>query len=334
MKLSASLYSSKQSSLLDAAKELEAYGVDFWHIDSIENFSVFEDISALAGVSGTPIDLHIIAKQPLDYYPYLEAENIKRISFQIEELGAEFSFPKIKNKQIGLAVQIHHPSLFETVNRYIDQVDFVLLMMTTPGVSGGKFEQSHFNTIRQLVRQFPNIEWCVDGGVNHEIAYILRLMGVQTVVIGSYLLNHANMAQAIMQIRSHHVRSEYHVLDFCIPREHLPIVSSDADVKTMLTTMHTYQLGIVFCIDGNGSFIGIISNADVRRILIDGNFSYDLAISSFLNTQPKFISDQSSTSDMIEYISKISFPILVLPVLSADRKLRGAVSFHKLLKEE
>jgi pentose-5-phosphate-3-epimerase len=81
---------------LDAAKELEAYGVDFWHIDSIENFSVFEDISALAGVSGTPIDLHIIAKQPLDYYPYLEAENIKRISFQIEELGAEFSFPKIK----------------------------------------------------------------------------------------------------------------------------------------------------------------------------------------------------------------------------------------------
>jgi arabinose-5-phosphate isomerase len=98
--------------------------------------------------------------------------------------------------------------------------------------------------------------------------------------------------------------------------------------------MHAYQLGIVFCLDGEGTLTGIISNADVRRILIEGNFSYDLAISSFLNTQPKFISDQSSTSDMIEYISKISFPILVLPVLSADRKLRGAVSFHKLLKEE
>lgn len=334
MKLSASLYSSKQSSLLDAAKELEAYGVDYWHIDSIENFSVFEDISALASASETPVDLHIITKQPLNYYPYLVPDNIKRISFQIEELDSDFAFPKLKDKKIGLAIQIHHPSLFEMVDRYKDQVDFVLLMMTTPGVSGGRFDQSHFNTIRQLVRQFPTIEWCVDGGVNHEIAYILRLMGVQSVVIGSYLLNHTNMGQAIVQIRSHHVRSEYHVLDFCIPLEHLPIVSASADVKTMLTTMQTYQLGIVFCLDGEGKLLGIISNADVRRVLIEGNFSYDIAISLFLNTQPKFISDQSSTSDMIEYISKISFPILVLPVLSDDRKLKGAVSFHKLLKEE
>jgi pentose-5-phosphate-3-epimerase len=334
LKLSASLYSSKQSSLLDAAKELEAYGVDFWHIDSIENFSVFEDISALGLASETLIDLHIITKQPLNYYPHLGLKNIKRISFQIENLDADFSFPKLKDKQIGLAIQIHHPNPFETVKRYMHQVDFVLLMMTTPGISGGKFDQSHFNTIRQLVREFPNIEWCVDGGVNHEIAYILRLIGVQSVVIGSYLLNHTNMAQAIMQIRSHHVRSEYHVLDFCIPWEHLPIISEDADVKAMLTTMHAFQLGIVFCLDSEARLIGIISNADVRRVLIEGNFSYDLAISSFLNAEPKFISDQSSTSDMIEYISKISFPILVLPVLSDDRKLKGAVSFHKLLKEE
>ena len=124
MKLSASLYSSKQSSLLDAAKELEAYGVDYWHIDSIENFSVFEDISALASASETPVDLHIITKQPLNYYPYLVPDNIKRISFQIEELDSDFAFPKLKDKKIGLAIQIHHPSLFEMVDRYKDQVDF------------------------------------------------------------------------------------------------------------------------------------------------------------------------------------------------------------------
>ena len=43
--------------------------------------------------------------------------------------------------------------------------------------------------------------------------------------------------------------------------------------------------------------------------------------------------DTDSTADVIDYIQKINFPILVLPVLDINKKLVGAVSFHKLLKE-
>lgn len=334
MKLSASLYSSKHTSLLEAAAELEPYMVDYWHIDSREDFSVFKDIDLLNEVSVTPVDLHIITKNPSSFLSDIKRENIRRIAFQIEEIEGEFLFPNLENKEVGLAIMIGHPELEETIARFENQVDFVLLMMTTPGISGGKFDKSHFATVSSLVHNFPNIKWCIDGGVNHEISYILRLIGVQSAVVGSYLLNHKNMAQAILQIRSNHVRSEYQVKDFCIEKENLPIVSETITVVELLTIIQKYKLGIAFCVNQHGVLEGVISNADVRKVLIDGQFRYNMSIQDFVNRNPKNIQDTDSTADMIEYIRKVNFPILVLPVLGVNRKLKGAISFHKLLKEE
>jgi CBS domain-containing protein len=207
-------------------------------------------------------------------------------------------------------------------------------MMTTPGVSGGRFDQNHFATVSNLVHKFPNIQWCIDGGVNHEISYILRLIGVHSAVVGSYLLNHENMAQAIMQIRSNHVRSEYQVRDFCIAKENLPLVNEATSVVELLSIIQQHQLGIAFYVNRDGILEGVISNADIRRVLIEGKFSYEMSILDFVNKSPKCILESDSTASMIEYIRKINFPILVLPVLDNDRRLKGAISFHKLLKEE
>jgi ribulose-phosphate 3-epimerase len=334
LKLSASLYSSKQSTLLDAAAELEPYMVDYWHIDSREDFSVFADIDKLSAISTIPVDLHIITKEPDTFFSELNRENIRRVAFQIEEIEVAFSFPRIEGKELGLAIMIGHPELEKTIALYESQVDFVLLMMTTPGVSGGRFDKTHFAKISQLVQKFPNVHWCIDGGVNHEISYILRLIGVQSAVIGSFLLNHENMAQAILQIRSNHVRSEYQVKDFCIAIENLPIVKETTSVVELLTIIQQYQLGIAFYLNREGDFGGVISNADVRRVLIQGKFNYEMSIQDFVNRNPKCIHETDSTTDMIEFIRKINFPILVLPVLDSNKKLNGAISFHKLLKEE
>ena len=334
MKLSASLYSSKQTSLMEAAAELEPYLVDYWHIDSREDFSVLKDIDQLSRFSAVPVDLHIVSKNPASFFTELERENIRRIAFQIEEIEGDFSFPKIDRKEVGLAITIGHQDLDAKISHYKNQVDFILLMMTTPGVSGGRFDKSHFATISRLIRKFPTIQWCIDGGVNHEISYILRLIGVQSAVVGSFLLNHENMAQAIMQIRSHHVRSEYQVRDFCIVKENLPIVNETTSVVDLLSIIQKFQLGIAFCVNDNGILEGVISNADIRKVLIEGKFSYEMSIQKFVNKNPRYISETNSTADMIDYIQKINFPILVLPILDKNKQLFGAISFHKLLKED
>jgi Mg/Co/Ni transporter MgtE len=59
-----------------------------------------------------------------------------------------------------------------------------------------------------------------------------------------------------------------------------------------------------------------------------------MSIQDFVNRNPKYIHETDSTTDMIEFIRKINFPILVLPLLDQHKRLKGAISFHKLLKEE
>lgn len=334
MKISASLYSSKHVTLLDAARELEPYYIDFWHIDSREDFKVFEDIDKLSQFSKVPVDLHIIAKQPSVFFKDLERKLIRRVSFQIENIEEEIHFPSAVDKEWGLAITIGHPNIEEVIATYKNHVSFILLMMTTPGVSGGHFDKAYFQKIGKLIRQFPAIQWCIDGGVNHEISYILRLIGVQNIVIGSYLLNHENMAQAILQLRSNYVKSEYQVKDFCIANEDLPLVKSKTSVVDLLTIIQNYQLGIAFYVDDSNRLLGIISNADIRKVLIEGNFNYNMSVHHFVNSNPKYILEDTSTAEMIEYIQSVAFPILVLPVLNTEHILKGAVSFHKLLKEE
>lgn len=334
MKLSASLYSNKSLSLVDAAKELEPYQVDYWHIDTIEDLSVFEDIDRLAITSNIPVDIHIISASPQNYLPYLHKPIIRRISFQIEQVNEDFTFPTLIEKEMGLAIQITHPDIVDIISRYEHQVDFVLLMMTTPGISGGSFRRENFSLIRRLVNQFPNLDWCIDGGVNHEISYILRLIGVQSIVVGSYLMNHRNMAEAILNIRSNYVRSEYQLADFQIPLEQLPIVYLSDNVTQLLQKVNDYKLGIAFCIDNDGKLVGIVSNADIRKVLLQGNFSYQMGIEPFINNNPKRVIDTQTTADMIDLIYQTPFPILILPIVNKDEKLTGAISFHKLLKEE
>lgn len=320
--------------MIDSAKELDSLMVDYWHIDSREDIRVFEDIDRLGSISNTPADVHIISENPALFIPELNRPNIARVSFQIEEIIGEFHLPKLIGKEVGIAIHINHTHIEKTIERYIEDVDFVLLMMTTPGVSGGRFESEYFSKIQSLIRAFPNTQWCVDGGVNHEISYILRLIGVQSVVVGSYLMNHQNMAQAILQIRSNYVRSEFKVGDFCIATTQLPIVDSNTNVIQLLETMQSYKLGMAFYNDPDGRFVGIISNADIRKVLISGHFSYDMNIECFVNKNPKYIEKTYTTAEMIEYIQSIPFPILVLPIVNTQGMLYGAISFHKLLKED
>lgn len=334
MKISASLYSQKTKCILETVEELEAYFVDYWHIDSIENIAVFDDIREIQAISTIPIDLHIISKDPSQFYNQIEDTKINRVSFQVEELDNDFIFPKFEHTKSGLAIQIGHEIIEDKINQYHNSIDFILLMMTTPGISGGKFEKNYFSTIRKLVEKFPNIQWCVDGGVNHEISYILRLIGIQSIVVGSYLMSQDRMAQAILQIRSHRVKSDYLVEDYCISIENLPIIYPNESVQSMLIKMDKSGLGTVFCLDFTDKFLGIITNADIRKELLTGDFNYDTPISKLLNSTPKLISATQTTAEMIDYIDSVPFPVLVLPIIAKNGTLMGAISFHKLLKED
>jgi ribulose-phosphate 3-epimerase len=163
MKISASIYSAKAASLPALLKELDNHGVNLLHVDCNDDPKVFADIEQINQLSNTPVDLHIISSTPEKYFEAIAAANPLQVSFQYENFPAPIDFPKNRNYKIGLAItSATNIDVFES---YQAQCDYILLMTTTPGQSGGTFDKNTFLRIREFQKRFPKIPVQVDGGV-------------------------------------------------------------------------------------------------------------------------------------------------------------------------
>lgn len=334
MKISASLYSNKVKSLEDLVKELDALNIDSFHIDCNDNPAVFDDIAQIRKISQTPIDLHIISPDPEKYLDQIVRHEIEYVQFQYEDMkGKNFSLPE-SNTQYGLAVVSDTP--LEVFEQYQEQYAFILLMTTTPGQSGGVFRKDNFNRIRRFGKMFPGKKIHVDGGVNDEVSFILRSMGVDSAVSGSFLVNHTSMGAALMGLKLQEVSSHYQVKDIIIDKADLPVLDiNSCTFQEVLQSIEKYDLGFTLFTNEDQQLAGISSNADVRRGLIKNLTDLNQTrVADVVNPKPISIEEQATISDLLALVTSKPFPILFLPVVNSDHQLTGAVTFNNLIRGE
>lgn len=334
MKISASLYSSKDKPLEDLVQELDELNIDAFHIDCDDDPTVFDDIARIRQISNTPIDLHIISADPEAYLEQIAAHEIEYVQFQYENMeGRRFRLPENKT-QYGLAVVSDTP--LEVFEAYRDDFSFILLMTTTPGQSGGVFRKDNFNRIRRFAKMYPGKKIHVDGGVNDEVSFILRSMGVDSAVSGSFLVNHNSMGAALMGLKMQEVKSHYQVGDMQIDKSHLPVLNLDrCTFREVLQAIEDYDLGFALFTDGNDRLKGIASNADVRRGLLKNMDDLNRTQpADIINTNPISILQDATITDMLALVTSKTFPVLFLPVVNREGFLTGAVTFNNLIRGE
>ncbi|MEX2597776.1 MAG: CBS domain-containing protein [Salibacteraceae bacterium] len=333
MKISASVYSSKNTPLKHLIEDLDQHGIDYFHIDCNDDPKVFDDIAEIRKFSDTPIDLHLITSNPEPYFDQINKLKVELVTFQHEVLNGYRYNGGLKAK-MGLGIiSDTEISVFEN-----DAVhyDFVLMMATTPGKSGGSFDKINFRKIRQFKKAFPGKQIHVDGGVNAEVSFILRNMGVHASVVGSYLFKSLPIGAALLNLKIHDIESHYVVGDFMRSREEIPIVSNaDRSLKTILERIEQHKLGFTILEDENEIMEGIVSNADVRRELLR-NIENPIKINSenMINRTPIFVRENSTVSAMLMFLKEFDFPINYLPVVDENNKVKGVVSFLNLVKGE
>lgn len=333
MKISASIYSDKVRNLREVVEDLMEHQVDLLHVDCNDDPSVFEDIREIRKFCAIPIDLHIITDKPSRYYDLLRNEPVEYLTFQYEDLNEPLVLPESIAGKKGLAVTT--PTPVEVFEDYAD-FDFILIMATVPGQSGGKFDALNFGKIREFRKKFPGKSIHVDGGVNAEVSFILRNMGVTSAVSGSYLFNAASVGNALMNLTMREVESHYSIGDFMIPLSESPTVNIETiDLKGVLKAIETGQMGFTLVVDSNQNFKGLISNADVRKGLLrhldDLNTMNALEI---MNSSPVYIDESATVLEMLQLIKRSKFPIMYLPVLNKNGFARGIVTFVNLIKGE
>ena len=334
MKISASLYSNKDKNLFDLVKELDHHKIDCFHIDCNDDLAVFEDIREIRKISKTPIDLHIISEEPEKFYPFIRELDIEYVEFQYENLKRKIKLPKSDKTEFGLAIVSDSP--IEVFQDYQDDFSYILMMTTTPGKSGGEFRKDNFQKIRKFRNHFPGKKIHVDGGVNDEVSFILRNMGVNLVVSGSYLLNNLYIGAALLSMKLEDVHSRYKIRDFMIDFEDLPVLHIDkATFPDVLQTIEDYNLGFTLFVSENQYLRGLASNADVRKGLINNISDLNKTkVEDVINRTPVCISQDATISDMLRLIKNKNFIISFLPVTNDKNQLVGAVTFFNLIRGE
>lgn len=333
MKISASIYSDKKRSLKETILDLGNHHVDLLHVDCNDDLNVFEDIKQIRKWTKIPIDLHIITDQPSKYFDLLIQNPVEYLTFQYENLKSKLNLPKEIQGKKGLAITT--PTSVDVFEIY-SHFDFILIMATIPGQSGGVFDKTNFDKIRQFKKSYPSKSIHVDGGVNGEVSFILRNMGVSSSVSGSYLFNETSVGNALMNLTNRAIESHYQVNDFMIPLNECPIISeNELAFLEVLETIEKGKMGFTLVIDKSENFKGIISNADIRKGLIKQfNQLPLLNIKAIINTSAVFIFENNTVFEMLQLIKQKSFPIMYLPVLSRDGKAVGVVTFLNLIKSE
>jgi len=333
MKISASIYSQKRKTLQETVQQLHDHGIDLFHVDCNDDIEVFQDIAAIRKLSNKPIDLHIISANPEKFYDLLRAHPVEYLTFQHENLTEPINIPIDISGKKGLAFTSDTP--ISVFSEQQDQFDFVLIMATTPGQSGGQFNKSNFEKVRAFRKQFPNKKIHVDGGVNAEISFILRNMGVYASVSGSYLFKSDYLGAAMLNLKGQNFDSQFTVSDIMIAAEECPILGANSDLQAVLQGLDQYKMGFVMIADQQGHLKGIISNADLRKGLMRNIQNLNnIAVESLINTDPVKVDAASSVKEMLLQIKAQKIPINYLPVTDKNNRIAGAITFFNLIKGE
>ena len=132
------------------------------------------------------------------------------------------------------------------------------------------------------------------------------------------------------------VESQFVLRDFMIPLEESPVIhQKDLSFKHVLETIEKGKLGFALVVKENNEYVGLVSNADVRKTLLHSiNDLSNLDVSTMINTASVGIQETATVNDMLQLIKKYAFPITYLPVLNEGLNAVGIVTFVNLIRGE
>ena len=87
------------------------------------------------------------------------------------------------------------------LDKYLDKIDFVLVMSIIPGFGGQKFNDKAIEQIKAIRSKNSNILISVDGGINNETIEKIKYLA-DTAAVGSYITNSDNYQKAIDSLRN------------------------------------------------------------------------------------------------------------------------------------
>ncbi|PIP39289.1 MAG: arabinose-5-phosphate isomerase [Desulfobacterales bacterium CG23_combo_of_CG06-09_8_20_14_all_51_8] len=126
-----------------------------------------------------------------------------------------------------------------------------------------------------------------------------------------------------------HRLSSFNVCDIMLTGDRVPVISENTDMAIALDILDKGKLGVVLVQKAGGALSGIITDGDVRRMLVGRINVFDQTAEALMIKNPKSIDRDIPLYDALTIMEK--HQITVLPVIDTDGKIAGVLHLHDIL---
>ncbi len=215
IQISPSILSADFSQLGNEIKKLSDAGADMIHVDVMDghfvpNLTIGPPvIKDLKKYSSIPFDVHLMISPVHKYIEAYAKAGADIITIHPEATNnLQESIDKISelNKKVG--VSLNPKSKIDLIEKYLNQIDLVLIMSVNPGFGGQKFMPEVLEKIKKLVqiRESKNLKFDIeiDGGINFDNSKLAIEAGANILVSGTTIFksNDGNIKKNIDLLRS------------------------------------------------------------------------------------------------------------------------------------
>lgn len=212
IKIAPSILSADFSRLGDEIRAVEEAGAEWIHIDVMDGHYVSNItigpvvVEAIRKVTRLPLDVHLMITDPDKYGPEFIKAGADWISIHPETCEEpKTSLKKIRELGAKASIAVNPDVPLDQVERYLPDIDMVLMMTVFPGFAGQAFIEDVLPKIEKAKKVIEQRKLPIlieaDGGIKADnIARVVEA-GAEVIVSGSGIFKTSDYADTIRRMR-------------------------------------------------------------------------------------------------------------------------------------
>ncbi len=209
--VSASILSADFLNLGNEIKRAEDAGCRYIHFDVMDGVFVpnisygIPVLKAVRRQARADLDVHLMITDPIKYVEKFAENGADIITVHLEsqsDISETLGRIRSLGKKAGLAINPKTP--VSEAEKYIDEIDMLLIMTVEPGFGGQGFIYDTLSKISEAKKLIEsrglNVPIEVDGGIRDNTSELVKEAGADVLVAGSYLYRSEDMNAAVRKL--------------------------------------------------------------------------------------------------------------------------------------